>query len=85
LPQEGVTYVRQGILDATFQYPTGGQEAIETELKILAGETVLKQITLKSRSFTKENVEVGGQIIEDSETTKHNDGKQAPVPFAINR
>ena len=24
LPQEGVAYVKQGILDATFLYPTGG-------------------------------------------------------------
>jgi ribose transport system substrate-binding protein len=75
LPQEGVAYVRQGILDATFQYPTGGEEAIETALKVLAGERVPKKITLKSRSFTKENVESGGQIVEDSEPAKHNDGK----------
>ena len=30
LPQEGVAYVAQGILSATFQYPTGGAEAIDT-------------------------------------------------------
>ena len=42
LPQEGVAYVRQGILDATFHYPTGGAEAIDTALKILQGETVPK-------------------------------------------
>ena len=29
LPHEGVMYVKQGILDATFQYPTGGAEAID--------------------------------------------------------
>jgi len=46
LPQEGVAYVQQGILDATFQYPTGGEEAIETALKILSGESVRR----KSRS-----------------------------------
>ena len=28
LPQEGVAYVKQGILTATFQYPTGGDIAI---------------------------------------------------------
>ncbi|MCS7065429.1 MAG: substrate-binding domain-containing protein, partial [Fimbriimonadales bacterium] len=38
LPHEGIAYVRQGILDATFQYPTGGAEAIEVALKILKGE-----------------------------------------------
>src|SRR5204863_7221572 len=55
LPQEGVAYVQQGILDATFQYPTGGAEAIETALKLLQGQAVPKKITLKSRLFDKEN------------------------------
>ena len=60
LPQEGVVYVKQAILDATFQYPTGGAEAIETALKILKGETVPKKIVLGSRLFDKTNVEQGG-------------------------
>jgi ribose transport system substrate-binding protein len=60
LPQEGVAYVQQGILDATFQYPTGGAEAIDNALKILKGETVPKQITLGSRVFDKQNVGEGG-------------------------
>jgi ribose transport system substrate-binding protein len=64
LPQEGVAYVNQGILDATFQYPTGGREAISTALKILAGQQVPKKITLGSRLFTKENVGSGGEPIE---------------------
>ena len=64
LPQEGVAYVQQGILDATFQYPTGGAEAIETALKILAGETVPKEITLGSRVFDKETVAEGGQELK---------------------
>jgi ribose transport system substrate-binding protein len=60
LPQEGVAYVRQGILDATFQYPTGGAEAIETALKILHKEPVPKELTLGSRVFDKETVAQGG-------------------------
>ncbi len=64
LPQEGVAYVKQGILDATFQYPTGGAEAIETALKILRGEKVPKHITLGSRVFDKSNVDVGGQPLD---------------------
>jgi len=64
LPQEGVAYVEQGILDATFYYPTCGAEAIDAAMKILQGETVPKQITLGSRIFTKENVQQGGQILE---------------------
>lgn len=61
LPQEGVAYVRQGIEDATFQYPTGGAEAIDTALKILAGQKVPKEITLGSRVFDKDTIAQGGQ------------------------
>jgi len=64
LPQEGVAYVKQGILDATFQYPTGGAEAIETALKILKGEPVPKTITLGSRVFDKESVAAGGRELK---------------------
>ena len=63
LPQEGVAYVSQGILSATFQYPTGGAEAVRTALQILAGEKVPKEITLGSRLFTKENVAAGGEAL----------------------
>lgn len=64
LPQEGVAYVQQGILDATFQYPTGGAEAIDTALKILNGETVPKTIVLGSRVFDKEAVGQGGRELK---------------------
>jgi ribose transport system substrate-binding protein len=63
LPHEGQQYVAQGILDATFLYPTGGQEAIATALAILQGEAVPKQIVLGTRIFTQENVASGGQAI----------------------
>ncbi len=64
LPHEGVAYVEQGLLDATFQYPTGGKEAIETAAKILRGEKTPKTITLGSKMFTKDNVKQGGKVIE---------------------
>ena len=64
LPHEGVAYVEQGFLDATFQYPTGGREAIEAAVKILHGEKTPKTITLGSRMFTKDNVKQGGKAIE---------------------
>lgn len=63
LPHEGVRYVKEGILTATFEYPTGGKEAIETALKILKGEQVPKNITLGTRIFTKENVDKGGEAL----------------------
>jgi ribose transport system substrate-binding protein len=63
LPQEGVAYVAQGILDATFRYPTGGAEAIDTSLKIFKGETVPKKIVLGTRLFDKSNVAAGGEAL----------------------
>jgi ribose transport system substrate-binding protein len=63
LPHEGVRYVKEGILDATFAYPTGGAEAIAVALDVFAGKTPPKRITLGTRSFTKENAEKGGEEI----------------------
>lgn len=64
LPHEGVAYVNQGILSASFQYPTGGAEAIDAALKILNKQTVPNEITLGSRLFTKENAAAGGEPIQ---------------------
>ena len=63
LPHEGVQYVRQGILDATFLYPTGGQEAIDVALRLLNKEKVQKKIVLGTRLFTRSNVKQGGKEI----------------------
>jgi ribose transport system substrate-binding protein len=63
LPHEGLRYVREGVLDATFEYPTGGAEAIAVALRILAGEKVEKKIVLGSRLYTKENVDKGGEAV----------------------
>ncbi|WP_394828586.1 substrate-binding domain-containing protein [Pendulispora albinea] len=63
LPHEGVQYVKDGILSVTFQYPTGGAEAVATTLKALAGENVPKKIVLPTRVFTRDNVAAGGQEI----------------------
>ncbi len=67
LPQEGIAYVSQGILDACFEYPTGGQEAIDIALKIIAGEPVPKEIVLPSRHFTPENLDKGGEWVAPPE------------------
>jgi ribose transport system substrate-binding protein len=61
LPHEGIQYVREGILTATFQYPTGGEEAIDAALKILNGEEVEKNIILGTKVFTKDNAASGGK------------------------
>ena len=63
LPQEGRVYVRQGILAASFEYPTGGREAVESAIKLLHKEPVPREIRLKSRFFTRDNLSRGGEWI----------------------
>lgn len=62
LPHEGRAYVDQGILAASFEYPTGGREAVETALKVLRKEEVPKKIVLESRVFTKDNLPEGEPV-----------------------
>ena len=54
-PEGGVQAVLDGMLSATFLYPTGGKIAIQTALKILRGETVPKTITLKTATIDSTN------------------------------
>ncbi len=61
LPHEGQVYVKEGILDACFEYPTGGKEAIDAALEILNGRSVEKEMVVSSRVFTPENIEKGGE------------------------
>lgn len=63
LPHEGVRYVREGVLAATFEYPTGGAEAIATALKLLQGESAPKTTVLPTRLFTADNVDRGGDPV----------------------
>jgi ribose transport system substrate-binding protein len=57
LPHEGMMYVKQGVLAATFVYPTGGAEAIAAALDILNGRKVDKEITLDTECITAANVD----------------------------
>ncbi len=65
LPHEGLAYVEQGILDVTFEYPTGGREAVEYALKMLSGESVPKHMVLPSRFYTRDNLAAGGEWLEE--------------------
>ena len=56
--------MKQGILSASFEYPTGGHEAIEMALDVFAGKQVPKEVTLESHVFTKENVDKGGEWLK---------------------
>jgi ribose transport system substrate-binding protein len=57
LPAEGVTWVKNGELTATFLYATPGAEGLRQALKLLGGEKVEKKITLDTMKVTAENVE----------------------------
>jgi ribose transport system substrate-binding protein len=54
-PDGGRQAVADGKLEATFVYPTGGREAVEAAAKILTGEQVPKQMTLRTERITKAN------------------------------
>jgi ribose transport system substrate-binding protein len=63
LPHEGVKYVEEGILDATFLYPTGGPEAVALAVRILGGEKPPRKVVLGTRIYTKDNAARGGEEI----------------------
>jgi ribose transport system substrate-binding protein len=65
LPQEGIRYVKDGILAASFQYQNGAKEAIDMVLKLKAGEKIPKNFTLPTRVYTGENVDQGGEVITE--------------------
>jgi len=56
IPSGGIKAVEEGRLSATFTYPTGGVEAIETAKKLLLDcAKVGKRQTLDTRRVTEEN------------------------------
>jgi ribose transport system substrate-binding protein len=63
LPHEGIEAVKKGILSATFEYPNGTTEAIDTCLEIFASKKPKREIILGTRLYTKDNVERGGEAV----------------------
>jgi ribose transport system substrate-binding protein len=61
LPDEGVRWVANGELEATFLYATPGAEGLRQAVKFLNGEKVEKTITLPTMTVTKENA---GEILK---------------------
>ncbi len=55
---KGMQDVKNGILDATLLYPTGGAEAIQTAVKILKKQDFKKENTLLTNVITSENVDI---------------------------
>lgn len=57
LPDEGVTWVANGELAATFLYPTPGAEGLRQALKYLAGEDVPREVVMGTEAITPNNAE----------------------------
>jgi signal transduction histidine kinase/DNA-binding response OmpR family regulator len=55
---KGMQHVKDGILDATLLYPTGGTEAIQTALKILKKQPFKKDNRLLTNVITSDNVDI---------------------------
>ena len=61
LPNEGVKWVYDGILSATFLYPTPGAEGFRQALKLLNGGTLERKIVLPTATYTKANA---GEVLK---------------------
>jgi ribose transport system substrate-binding protein len=57
LPNEGVTWVHNGELTATFLYATPGAEGLRQAVKLLNGEKIEKKIVLDTMTITKDNAD----------------------------
>jgi ribose transport system substrate-binding protein len=55
IPGEGVKWVAEGILTATFLYDTPGDEGVQQVLRVLAGAPIAKRITLPTMTIDKSN------------------------------
>jgi len=57
IPDEGVKWVHNGQLTATFLYATPGAEGVRQGLKLMAGQTVEKKITLPTETIDASNAD----------------------------
>jgi ribose transport system substrate-binding protein len=55
IPEEGVRWVDEGILTATFLYKTPGEEAIRQALRYLKGEKTPRRVTLPTMTIDRSN------------------------------
>ncbi len=55
IPAEGVKWVAEGVLDATFLYKPPGEEGVRQALRFLRGEPVPKRLTLPTLTIDQSN------------------------------
>lgn len=68
----GLELVRDGILSASYLYPTRGDELIDLAMKILRHEHYDKENALQSSIITKENAELTLMEARDAERQREN-------------
>ena len=66
IPLEGVKWVEQGVLTATFLYKTPGAEGVRQALRILQGAPVTKRVTLATQVIDGSNAT---QILKENGLT----------------
>lgn len=76
IPEVGLKAVSEGVIDATFLYPTDGYQLVRTALAVLNGEKVEKDITLPVASAVdKSNADIlmlqNNMLNEETEKIKH--------------
>ena len=57
IPAEGVRWVHEGVLTATFLYMTPGAEGVRQAMKLLRGEKIPPRVTLPTMTIDKSNAE----------------------------
>ncbi len=63
IPEEGIKWVHEGILTATFLYKTPGDEGIRQAFHLLKGGKIEKRVTLPTMTVDKNNAE---KILRDN-------------------
>ena len=58
MPDEGIRYVQEGILQGTYIYPTHGEEIIKLSLDILTGNNFAHDNSMSSMMVTPDNVNI---------------------------
>lgn len=58
MPDEGISFVRQGTLDGTYVYPTHGEEIVRLALDILTGRQFERDNSMRGQMVMPENVEL---------------------------
>ncbi len=86
IPAEGVRWVHEGVLTATFLYMTPGAEGIRQAMKLLRGESIPPRVTLPTMTIDKSNAEdilLRHGLIGDQQGSKTKNGLTSIAAGAV--